>query len=405
MTNNESRGSWSKLLRITLKGNKREKAVLFPLLIILGLVTLQFKGIIGSITNQFSIYNTVSINGNGSGSNVINPIAQSNLTQHKQPTRPGQVTNPQCDNHLWCIIGDNSFWGVFAHTAQIIYPCWSYIDQHQRQNQCGNAKCSFLLSSSLNKNVLEMEHGHLGSKLMHAMNCTLQVGEEVELRSGVYGKVNSSNIFIKRGFETGISEDVIWFLKMKEDAHDLRDKFISLYSGEERKNEILQEALSTSTKLRIGLLNRKKSRGILNMKKIKLRLHQTYPEADIDSTYFEGTSFEYQAEWFATKDVIFAPHGAALIWSAFIQSETIVIQAYPPKYYPNRYFEPLINISGGYSYDWHLGDRPFLDYMENIEQRKINRAKSFSVPVDEVIDIFLNATTLHQSCERRICKY
>ena len=69
----------------------------------------------------------------------------------------------------------------------------------------------------------------------------------------------------------------------------------------------------------------------------------------------EDRTYEQQAAWFSEHSIIIAGHGAALTWSAFIKPCTVVIQLYPPHYYPFHFYESLISQSGGCSISWWEG--------------------------------------------------
>ena len=108
-------------------------------------------------------------------------------------------------------------------------------------------------------------------------------------------------------------------------AHLLRrnlvsDEFISYhksYQGSERP-------------LQIGLIERTKKRVILNLHDIAKGLSKAIPNSNVTVISFdEGPTLQKQAEWWATKDVIIAAHGAGVMNSVFITPKTIVLQLYP----------------------------------------------------------------------------
>jgi len=299
---------------------------------------------------------------------------------------------PKDDKFAWCVLNKtNAFeWGNFAHTLQMLYPCWSFFHQSRQQ---GFTECGFLLKG-LSSNPLKF-NTHIGTQMVRAMGCNQRKeGDEMLIEK----KSKLKHHFYFPLFKDGIHENVTWFNR-SEDAHALRDRFLSLYISDH-----FSLKRSKDRSMKIGLLNRQHTRVIINMDEIKSELKQLYPFADIECTTFENEPFEYQAKWFARMDVIFCAHGAAMSWASFIQKDTIVIQAYPPKYYPNKYYEPLIRISEGHAYNWHRGDTPFEDYISNFSERGINRMASFNAATEEVIAIFQEAIEKHGMCNLTKCK-
>ena len=58
------------------------------------------------------------------------------------------------------------------------------------------------------------------------------------------------------------------------------------------------------------------------------------------------STFKKQVDWMGSHDIIVAAHGAGLTNAAFIQPGTIVMELFPPNYYVDGFFQPLIEQSG-----------------------------------------------------------
>jgi hypothetical protein len=172
--------------------------------------------------------------------------------------------------------------------------------------------------------------------------------------------------------------EYIRYLNDASHAHALRRKFIS--------DAYILSRKGPGKNLQIGMIQRETSRRIGNFDEIKDALQRAIPSADIITTDFQFNSVKGQAEWFATKDVIIAAHGAALTNSIFITQGTIVMQLYPPGYFWQS-LDPLIEQSGGFAIQWYeKGTNPSV-VSATLDREQFDKAgkATFSPPVDEVI--------------------
>jgi hypothetical protein len=120
-------------------------------------------------------------------------------------------------------------------------------------------------------------------------------------------------------------------------------------------------------------------------------LQQALPDANINMTEFEFKTLKEQAWYFASKDIIISPHGAALTNSIFITPNTIVLQMYPDGYFWQS-LEPLIEQSGGVALDWHdrNGGDPYIKYRtSNWKEKALALQSSFVVPPEEIVERIL----------------
>lgn len=172
--------------------------------------------------------------------------------------------------------------------------------------------------------------------------------------------------------------EYIRYLNRPEHAHALRRLFIS--------DEYIATKKGGGKPLQIGMIQRPKARRIDNIDEIKNGLQKAIPSAQINCTNFEFNTVKEQAEWFATKDVVIAAHGAALTNSVFITEGTIVMQMYPPGYFWQS-LDPLIEQSGGHAIQWFKkGKNPAIVAGTLNKTLFIEAGNSaFSPPVDEVV--------------------
>jgi hypothetical protein len=170
------------------------------------------------------------------------------------------------------------------------------------------------------------------------------------------------------------------YFELPEDAWALRRCFISDRDILAVKRGVLQ----------IGIIQRYKSRSIINLPQLVTMLEQRIPDANITILHMIPQSLHAQAVWFATKDIIIASHGAALMNCIFILPRTIVMQLYPP-YYFFQTLEPIIENVGGIALDWYEGTDPVYDWHQAVHEGRNNLVRDVNItaPPHEIVDPIL----------------
>jgi len=177
--------------------------------------------------------------------------------------------------------------------------------------------------------------------------------------------------------------EYIRYLNSPEHAHALRRRIIG-------DNDIYK-VKGKGKPLQIGMIQRPKGRRVANMEEIRDALKQALPDANINVTNFEFKTLKEQAWYFASKDIIISPHGAALTNSIFITPKTIVLQMHISGLFWQS-LEPLIEQSGGIALDWydHNGGNPDIKYAtSNWTGRAQAQRSSFVVPPEEIVERIL----------------
>jgi hypothetical protein len=178
------------------------------------------------------------------------------------------------------------------------------------------------------------------------------------------------------------------YLDHPEDAHALRRRVIpdSLIDKKYYKGN--------GNPLQIGIIQRTRSRIITNLDKIVTALQDKLENCEITiSDLNDAPLLHHQAEWFATKDVIIAVHGAALANAIFVTPGTIILQLYPANFFWQS-LDPLIEQSGGIALDWYdRKEDPIVAWRNAQAQKKevVNKAREGNVtpPIDQIIDPIL----------------
>jgi hypothetical protein len=110
----------------------------------------------------------------------------------------------------------------------------------------------------------------------------------------------------------------------------------------------------------IGLVQRarRKPRGnrrIRNLDAIQASIQEAFPDASVETTFMDGMSFSKQAEWWSSKDVVVAAHGASMNNVIFMRDNASVVELYPEPYYPIGMFRSLSKATGVSHYGYYNG--------------------------------------------------
>lgn len=99
--------------------------------------------------------------------------------------------------------------------------------------------------------------------------------------------------------------------------------------------------------LTIGLINRKNNRVLTNFQELCSSIKKKF-DIDVDVTYFEDKSFDYQINFFNNHKIIISPHGAQLCSTPFLQNDGLIIECVHKEWHPYLYFPGLSNTSNKY---------------------------------------------------------
>lgn len=99
--------------------------------------------------------------------------------------------------------------------------------------------------------------------------------------------------------------------------------------------------------IKIGIVNRKKNRILINDKELRDNIKKLF-NIDVDITYFEDKSFDYQIKFFNEHKIIISPHGAQLCSIPFSQDDSLIIECVHEEWHPYYYFPGLSYTSNKY---------------------------------------------------------
>lgn len=137
----------------------------------------------------------------------------------------------------------------------------------------------------------------------------------------------------------------------------------------------------------IGLVNRKRNRILTNYKQLCDDIKKNF-NIEVDITYFEDKSFDYQIKFFNKHKIIISPHGAQLCSIPFSQDDSLIIECAHEAWHPYEYFPGLSYTSNKY----HImvcDNHSFFPnrYSDKYINGKRNRKFNINVNVQKIINI------------------
>jgi hypothetical protein len=142
-----------------------------------------------------------------------------------------------------------------------------------------------------------------------------------------------------------------------------------------------------NNKLKIGLINRKDNRILTNYKQLCDKIKSNF-NIDVDITYFEDKSFEYQIKFFNEHKIIISPHGAQLCSIPFSQDNSLIIECVHDEWHPYYYFPGLSYTSNKYHVmicDDHSVFPKW--WSEKYNNKKNNNRLNINVNIQKIINI------------------
>jgi hypothetical protein len=258
--------------------------------------------------------------------------------------------------------------GHFPHHMENIVKCWHvlyqewyqhnhfineeggdhFINVHDRQNQSCLYLQSRLPSSPYGNQILEK-----------VLNCQRRVDKSFEAQHR-----SPSEITVALSGQVPAERDIRWFYSVSE-ASAFRQQLLP-----DLKSPFAADAFSRT--IRIGFIQRKSSRAVLNLEAIVNATHNRSMLPSMNSqyggppsstswrieksvVYLEDLSLERQAKFFASNHIIVTPHGAGTINAAFLFPGSVVLEIFPSMYACMLYYQMLVEQVGGHYLYWYNG--------------------------------------------------
>jgi hypothetical protein len=291
----------------------------------------------------------------------------------------------------WCVLSKKTTWrsthkyfNHFPHASEGILPCWSWFRQENATDHCG-----FVLHDGLTLDSTDGRKNSWQQQLVKAMGCRVEYLEEPLPENGVSPLSDLTEVqHIPNMYLQRPRYGQMIYLDHPEDAHALRRRVIPDSSVIDKKHK------GNGKRLHIGIIQRTRSRIITNLDEIVTALQDKLENCEITISELNNAPLlRHQAEWFASKDVIIAVHGAALANAIFVTPGTIILQLYPANFFWQS-LDPLIEQSGGIALDWYDRKEDPIVAWRNAQAQKnqvVNEAREGNVtpPIDQIIEPIL----------------
>lgn len=202
-----------------------------------------------------------------------------------------------------------------------------------------------------------------------------------------YDKNNENNenvIYKKYSLQTTTSYFIL-------NGEKKQNKIMNWFPNNSEKIKKLFLNTSNCNNIRIGLVNRKNNRRLTNCKQLCDNIKKSF-NMEVDITYFEDKSFDYQINFFNEHKIIISPHGAQLCSIPFSQYESLIIECVHDEWHPYNYFPGLSHSSNMYHVmicdDHSVFPIWYSDkYINKKRNRSDNSKLDINVNVEKVINI------------------
>ena len=289
------------------------------------------------------------------------------------------------ESYSACEIRWTSVLPHFAHSLQQLYKCFSWMET--RQNLNSNTRRILILP----RNITQYHNGktphNLDTGFVHAMEDVLGTTIVQDL---------------KNSMPTDL--DVV-HCKMKLPAHALADPDHVRNFGDKILRHYKQSPMpkkSCEQPPRICILDRERTRRILNVKQLKHGLQTAFPDSPVSIRYFERATFLEQVQVFSSADILISPHGAQLSSIPFLPKCAKPLELFTAGYYVPDFYGSLSTHAGLSHSSAYVGDEAAqgdLRYrMESVETRTRARAQSMCPNVSDLVQLVQTNMRLWREC-------
>lgn len=185
--------------------------------------------------------------------------------------------------------------------------------------------------------------------------------------------------------------------RSRQDSYALRDGILQHYRIAQHNNHTF-----CSDPVRVGILDRKKSRSLQNrgaiVKAIERALQRSVKFRVID---FEDRSFYEQVEFLANTDILISPHGAQLTGLPFLPNCASVLELFPGGYQVPYFYGSLAAVSGVAHSFIYLGRDSKSESniaMKDLSTRNAARSANLCPNVDALAHAVLNLVQERKQC-------
>jgi hypothetical protein len=257
---------------------------------------------------------------------------------------------------MWCVLDENNTvqFKHFPHASQALLPCWSWFERVRESTGGGsNMSCGFYVKPDL-------KVSHWPGQLIELMGCAVSYDQPQFTTS------NQTSKTMILHYDELVGRVIKWFEK-PEDAAALRSRLLDRMVNSSKWSRSLSSTDAQQQQQTITIVNRKRTRRLVNSDNITAALQNAYPSALIQTVYMEGMEPIEQFAVFSQASIVIAPHGAALMSGMFLPpgNASAVIEIFPHHYYPTPFFGNLLRSCGVRRYGYYNNETdPDADWKE-----------------------------------------
>lgn len=289
------------------------------------------------------------------------------------------------NGEMWCVLDENTVqFKHFPHASQALLPCWSWFERVRESTGGGsNMSCGFYIKPDL-------KVSRWPAQLIELMGCAVSYDQPQFTTS------NQTNTTMILHYDELAGRMLNWFEKPK-DAAALRSRLLDRMVNSSKWSRSLSSTDAQQQQQTITIVNRKRTRRLVNSDNIAAALQNAYPSALIQTVYMEGMEPIEQFAVFSQSSILIAPHGAALMNGMFLPpgNASAVIEIFPHHYYPTPFFGNLLRSCGIRRYGYYNNetdpDADWEEYGSTKEQRVFYRSVDLEPPVEDIVGLVRHA--------------
>lgn len=162
--------------------------------------------------------------------------------------------------------------------------------------------------------------------------------------------------------------------------HSYQEWFKYPHTSNTMRDLLVQPSISQD-KLTIGLVNRKLTSGrhLFNADAICDAIYNRFG-LEVEQTFFENTTFDYQIQFFRNHKILLGPHGAHLVNIPFAPNDALIIE-YCDEWQPYPYFSGLAYTTSKY----HVIIRPSHGIFPGNHEEQTNQKKNMHGDIDQTL--------------------
>jgi FkbM family methyltransferase len=318
-----------------------------------------------------------------------------NFTLQDVFTLSSSLSSEKPSTEAVCIWNGTRLHQHLPHWLQYMYRCWNWWMLHNETHQ------AVLEIPTTSKPFFD-----------HGLNVPLSNGlwdlikEAFSVKVIVTENSTESNTTIQDYRRQAATPNVLhtpWFLDA-DMAHGLREYVMGKIFSVRPLSGCHKLAHYAKAKekpaVRIGVLDRKKTRHLLNHAELVAALGNL-TSLPVSYATFEGVSFEKQVGFYSSVDVLVTPHGAQLSGVPFMPTCGCVLELLPKSYHIHNFFGSLTTSANLTSTYLYLSDGNATEEMSNnsiLAVRRKARSVNLCPPVSSIVTSVRTLIDKWESC-------